>query len=128
MQNTCMKGNLKECENEKNTKTGVSNPNPLMGKIFSGDKRTSLKKAIWFYKVEGGDKSDSGDDIVTHIKTDKYLSANNKNNNKMKFPLIKPFGCQVNKVFRVLGDITFSEFNHLRITTWKGIDQRWMLF
>ena len=46
----------------------------------------------------------------------------------MNFPVIKPFGCQVNKVFRVLGDMTFSGFNHLGITTWKGIDKMWMLF
>ena len=56
----------------KTTKTKVSNPQPLTKKPFPGEKHPMINPDIPFYKVEGGDKSDSGDESVTHIKIDKY--------------------------------------------------------
>ena len=44
----------------KTIKPRFSNPKPLTGKTFPGDKHPGLKPAISFYEVEADDKSDIG--------------------------------------------------------------------
>ena len=85
-------------------KTRVSNPNPLTGKPFTGDKCPWTKPAICFYKVEDGDKSDSGYDAVIHLKIDKASTDTKKNINKLTLPVIKYFDHQGPKIIRMLCD------------------------
>ena len=81
---------------------------------------------ICFYKVEDNDKSDSGDDVVIHVKNDKYSTDTNQNINNLNLLVIKYFDHQIPKIVSVLRRIMVRLFEHLGITTWKGIDQRWM--
>ena len=99
---------------------------PLTGKTFPGYKRNGLDPAICFYKVEDGDNSDSGYSAVIHVKIDKASTDTKKNNNNTTFSVIKSFGNQGPKFFCVLREMAVIIFEHLDITTWKGIDQRWM--
>ena len=73
--------------------------------------------------MEDDGKSDIGYDAVMRIKIDKDSMANNENTKKLTFPLIKYFYNQGPKVIRVLCEITVSVFEHIGITTWKGIYQ-----
>ena len=104
----------------------VSNTKPLTGDHLPGDKYTGLDPAILFYEVEDDDNYDSGNEAVIHVKIDKSLRDTKQNTKKWTFPVIKYFDHQGPKVIRVLREITVIVFEHLEITTWKGIDQRWM--
>ena len=57
---------------------------------------------------------------------DKDEAATNKKFNRITSPVIKYFDHQGPKVVRVLRNIMVSVFEHLDITTWRDIDQRWM--
>ena len=81
---------------------------------------------ICFYKVEDNDKSDSGDDVVIHVKNDKYSTDTNQNINNLNLLVIKYFDHQIPKIVSVLRRIMVRLFEHLGITTWKGIYQRWV--
>ena len=52
--------------------------------------------------------------------------ATNKNTKKLTFPLIEYFDHQGPKVVRGMREMTVIIFEHLGITTWKVIDQRWV--
>ena len=104
----------------------VSNPKPLTGNHLSGDKHTGTGSAIFFYKLENGDNSDSGNKAIIWVKNYKALTGTKQNTKKRTFPVIKYFDYQGPKVIWVLREMTVSVFEHLGITTWKGIYQRWM--
>ena len=110
----------------KTIKNRVSNPKPLTGKPDTGDNCPWPEPAICFYKMEDDDKSDSGDDAVIHVKIDKSSTDTKQNVNNLTFPVIKYFDHQGYKIVRVLRKMMVSVFEHLRITTWKGTEQRWM--
>ena len=113
-------------KNGKIIKTRVSNPKPLTRKPFTRDKCPWLEKAIFFYKVEDDDNSDSGDDAVIHVKIDKASTDTKQKINNLTFPAIKYFDHQGPKIVCVICRIMVRLFEHLGMTTWKGIDQRWM--
>ena len=98
----------------------------LTGKPFTGDKYTWPESAICFYDVEDYDKSDSVDDAVINVKMYKASTDNKQNINILTFPVIKYFDHQGPKIVCVICRIMVRLFEHLGITTWKGIDQRWM--
>ena len=106
----------------------VSKHKPLTGSPLPWDKYPRLEPDIRFYKLEDNDKSDSGYESVIYIKIDKSSYANNQNTKKLTFQIIKSFGHQVPKVIPMLREVKVSAFEHLFITTWEGIDQRWRLF
>ena len=106
----------------------VSNTKPLTGDHLPGDKYTGIDPAILLYEVEDDDNYDSGNEAVIHVKIDKSLTATKQNTKKLTFTAIKYFYRQGTKFVRVLRENTVSIFEHLGITSWIGIDQRWMLF
>ena len=65
---------------------------------------------------------------MIHVKIYKASMATKQNTKKLDFVMIKSFGHQGPKVVRVLREMAVSVFEHLDITTWKGIDQMWMFF
>ena len=64
----------------KTTKTRVYNPKPLQG-----DNCTGIDPDIYFYEVEGDDKSDIGYDGLIHVKINKTSSDTNKISIKFHF-------------------------------------------
>ena len=53
---------------ETNINMRVSNLKPFTGKNLSGNRHPSLEPAIQFYKLEDNNTSDSGYEVVIHIK------------------------------------------------------------
>ena len=104
----------------------VYNPNPLTWNHLTGDKFPRINPSIHFYEVEDDNKSDSGYEAVIHVKIEKSKPVTNQNLNKITFLVIKSFGHQEPRVVCVLREIAVSVFGQLGITTWKGIDQRWV--
>ena len=68
MKKTCPIGKSIVLKIAKTINTIVSNHKPLTGKPFTGDKCPWTNPVICFYEVEYGDKTDSGDDAVIHVK------------------------------------------------------------
>ena len=106
----------------------LSNTKPFTRKPLPGDKRPCIKTDILFYKVEDYDKSNSGDKSVIHVKIDKAPTATMQNTKKVAFPVIIYVDHQIPKAIHVLREIMISIFDHLGITTYKIIDQRWNSF
>ena len=110
----------------KTINTRVSNTKPLTGNTFTGDKRPVFNPDICLYRVEDNDKSDNVNDAVIHIKIDKYSTDTKQNINNLTFPVIKYVDHQGPQIVHMLHEMMVSLFGHLGITTWKGIEQRWI--
>ena len=108
------------------TNTMVSNPKPLFRETFPGYKRPRIEPDIHFWTVEGNDNSDSGDEAVIHVKIDKSRASTKKYLKRITFPVNKSFYYQKPRVVRMLRKIMVRVFEHLGITNWRGIYQRWM--
>ena len=105
----------------KTVKIRVSNPTPITGNPLPGDKCPDLEPALYFYK-EGEDyDSDSGDEVVIHIKIVPSIEATNTNIKNLIFTLLKYFDHQGHRVVCVLQNMTVSIFGHLGINNWRGI-------
>ena len=126
MKNPSSKVTSKSVRLAKTTNVRVYNPNPLDRKPFPGDKRPSLKSGIRFYKVEGNDKSDNGDKTVIHFKIYKSGAATKQRIKRLNSLVMKYIDRQGPKVVCVLHEINVEVFEHLGITTWWSIYQRWM--
>ena len=99
---------------------------PVWGWNNSGDKHSSLERAIFLYKVEDNDKSDCRYESVIHVKMYNVRMATKKNLKKLNFPVIKYFDHQGPGVILMIREMVLIFFEHLGINTCRGIDQKWM--
>ena len=120
--------NINSAEMAKTIKSRVSHNKPLTMKPLPVYKRPRIDPGICLYEIEYNDNSDSRFEAVIHVKIEKSKPVTNQNLNKITFLVIKYFGHQEPRVVCVLREIAVSVFGQLGITTWKGIDQRWVYY
>ena len=111
----------------KNIKMRVYNRNPLTRNPLQWDKHPGIKPYICFYSIEDNDKSNSGDSSLVRAKIDKASTDTKHNTRKLNLLDIVFFVHQGPMVVYMRYDMTVSIFEHLVITTRKGIDQMWVL-